>query len=320
MTQSAFMLRIAPSRIDRVPVALATDRILIGWSNARGLLDPTLAWFGFREIIRQAYYATEPTLHKAGGAAGHMWRFLRDMKGGDLVVVPYGPSFLIGEVTGEAIYNDLEIADDTAYQRPVEWLNGKQAIPRSLARSALISRMKMQGTCADASDILAEIRECLTYSSEVAPTFQSDLQARLVRETLNELRSGRMESFGFERLIQSVLLSLGASDVRIVPRSVDKGADLVATYRVAGAFRITVAVQAKHWQPDPPVGEDVVDQLIRGIEAEGTSLGMIVTSGVISEAAYSASEKYFEKSGIRIELIDGEQFSKLIVEYGVRGA
>jgi hypothetical protein len=30
-----------------------------------------------------------------------------------------------------------------------------------------------------------------------------------------------------------------------------------------------------------------------------------------------AAEQYFEEQGIRIELVDGEQFAKLIVEHGV---
>ncbi len=103
-----------------------------------------------------------------------------------------------------------------------------------------------------------------------------------------------------------------------MPRSQDKGADLLATFRVAGAFQQVVAVQAKHWQPEPPVSRDVVEQLIRGIEAESANLGMVVTSGSISDAAVQAAEQYFEEKGIRIELLDGEQFAKLMVEHGIR--
>jgi hypothetical protein len=35
-----------------------------------------------------------------------------------------------------------------------------------------------------------------------------------------------------------------------------------------------IAIQAKHWQPKPPVGRDVVEQLIRGIEAESAGSKM----------------------------------------------
>jgi restriction endonuclease Mrr len=139
-----------------------------------------------------------------------------------------------------------------------------------------------------------------------------------VREVLDELRSGRIESYGFERLIQTVLMGLGALEARIIARSKDKGADIVALFRVAGTFQQIVAVQAKHWQPEPPVGADVVEQLIRGIEAESANLGMVVTSGSISREAIERAEKYFEEKGIRIELMDGEQFSKLVVEFGIK--
>lgn len=266
MDQQAFILRIAPSNIDRVPQALQENQIIIGWAYAEGLLDPELSWEQFREIIRNEYYDNESNLRKAGAAAGHMWRFIREMNEGDLIVVPYRSEFYVAQIDGPATYDSSKADDDTAYRRPVKWLNEKRPIRRDVAKSALISRMKTQGTCAYATDLLDEIKECLQIASAgLTPTFQTDLQSRLVREALAEMRSGRMDSFGFERLIQTVLSGLGADDARIVPRGQDKGADVLATFLVAGAFRQVVAVQAKHWQPEPPVGKEVVEQLIKGI-------------------------------------------------------
>ncbi len=74
----------------------------------------------------------------------------------------------------------------------------------------------------------------------------------------------------------------------------------------------------KHFQPEPPVGPEVVQQLVLGIEAEAANLGMVVTSGTISEEASAAAELYFDQKGIRIELIDGPQLAALIVERGLR--
>lgn len=319
MSKSAFVLRIAPSRKDRVAEALAKNEIIIGWAHAKGLLESSLNWEQFREIVRRNYYSDEPTLRKAGSAAGHLWRFIRDMEPGSLVVVPNWSEFYVAEVEGPATYDASKIKEDTAYRRRVRWLNAKKSISRQIARSALLSRMKIQGTCANATDLINDIEECLTLAGgNSVPTFQSDLQQRLTKEVLDELHSGRIESFGFERLIKTVLLGLGAEEVRIIPRPEDKGADLVATFRVAGTFLQTIAVQAKHWQPHPPVGREVVEQLIRGIEAESANLGMIITSGSISDEASQTCEEYFEEKGIRIELVDGEQFAKLIVEHGIR--
>ena len=89
----AFVLRVAPSEMDRMPEALESNQIIIGCANADGLLDKQLDWAGFREIVRATYYRDDKTLHRAGAAAGHMWRFIREMEAGDLVVVPYGSEF-----------------------------------------------------------------------------------------------------------------------------------------------------------------------------------------------------------------------------------
>jgi predicted Mrr-cat superfamily restriction endonuclease len=319
MAQQAFILRISPSGIDRVPEALNSNQIIIGWAEAKGLLNECLSWEDFRSIIRGTYYTDEGNLRRAGAASGHMWRFIREMNNGDIVVVPHGSEFFIAQVVGPATYDESRVGDDTAYRRVVEWLNGKTSISRSLAKSAFISRMKTQGTCAYASDLMLQINECIEIAkTDAHPTFQSDLQSRLIRETLDEIRSGRMDSFGFENLIHDVLIGLGADEARVVPRNQDKGADIVATFEVAGAFRQILAVQAKHWQSEPAVGKEVVDQLIKGIEAESANLGMIVTSGTISEEAVSFSEQFFEEKGIKIELVDGEQFAKLIVEHGIK--
>ena len=163
--------------------------------------------------------------------------------------------------------------------------------------------MKTYGTCAYATDLRDEIQECVALAAAKRhPSFEGDLQNRLIKETLEELRSGRIDGFGFERLIQTVLVGLGAEEARVVPHNQDKGADVIATFRLAGAFQQVVAVQAKHWKPEPPVGTDVIEQLIRGIEAEDADLGMVVTTGAFSEEATLIAKKLVEENGVKIEL------------------
>lgn len=323
MTQDtrAFVLRIAPSGNDRMSEALQLNEAIIGWADAAGLMNPNLEWEQFREILSEHYYATESNLRRAGAAAGHMWRFLRDMKPGDLLVVPHGRVFYVGKIAGPPRYDSEKVQEDTAYRRPTEWLNNKEPIARRLARAALQSRMKIQGTSADASDLVAEIIECVTIAQGgQTPTFGSDLRHRLAQETLDEIRSGRLDSYGFERLLEQLFLSLGAEEAHIVPRQEDKGADILATFVVGGTIRLLIAVQAKHFQPDPPVGPAVVAQLIRGIEAESADVGIVATSGSFSSEAVEAADAYYEEKGVRIELVDGDQLATMIVEKGLSGA
>lgn len=315
--KQAFVLRISPGGLDLVPEAIEQDEIIIGW-GVSGLLEPKLNRSNFRGIISDRFYPEAQNLRQAGAASGHMWRFINEMNAGDLVVIPYNSKFYVAEVSGDAFYAVDHPQAGSTYRRPVRWLNEKKPIRRSIAKSALISRMKTQGTCAGASDLLAEIEDCVELAEAGRqPTFQEDLEIRLVTETLDELRKGRIDSFGFEHLISSVLLNAGATEAKVVARSKDKGADVLATFLVAGTFQQVVAVQAKHWQAEPPVGPDVIEQLIAGIEFEQANLGMIITSGTISDAASEAADAYFEEKGIKIELVDGEQFAKMIVEHGV---
>ena len=48
MGKQAFVLRIAPGGIDKVPDALESSQIIIGWSEAQEVLDPNLSWEQFR--------------------------------------------------------------------------------------------------------------------------------------------------------------------------------------------------------------------------------------------------------------------------------
>lgn len=321
----AFVLRQAPVGLDLVPDALATNEISIGWPVASGLLDESLDYWAFRSVMKAAYHSTEAGWVKSGAAASQVWRFVREMSVGDLVVVPHGPTFHVAEVAGHVFYREEYVDRHAAFRRSVRWLTAEKPIARATARAALQSRMKTYNTCADASDLVAEIRDALGQAEAgradagtAPPSFGADLRARLIEEARTEITSGRMDSYGFEQLVATVLRSLGASAVRIVPRALDKGADIVATFSLADTFHIRLAVQAKHFRPEPPVGAQVVDQLVAGMEAEQASLGWIATSGTFSDAAQQRKAEVEEARGIQVELVDGDQLAAMIVEGGLR--
>ena len=161
MAKHGFILRIAPSRRDRVPEALERNQLIAGWAKAAGLLDPDLKREGFRAIIQNTYHPDADNLRKAGRSAGSLWRFLRTMEIGDLVVVPHKSEFYVGEIEGDPVYDETKVDEDSAYRRPVKWLNGKRAIPRASTPPALAACLKTQLTCVDATDLVTEIEDCL---------------------------------------------------------------------------------------------------------------------------------------------------------------
>lgn len=318
--ERAFVLRVAPSKIDRVPEALKDNFITIGWSRAAKILTET-DWWKFREEIHQVYYSEQKNYRHSGHAAGYLWQFIREMKVGDWVVVPHGNEFYVCEVASEAVHDPTNVEDDTAFRRKVHWLNGKRPIKRSHAAAALQSRMKIQGTCAYAQDLTDAISSILQEDDETRELpknaiFAHDLHRKLVETTLATIRSGKMDSFGFERLLQELFIKEGG-EATIVARSKDKGADLKVTFRFAIVGQVVIGVQAKHYRPEPPVHAKIADDLRAGMEDIGADLGMIISSGTMSPELEARVEDLYEKEGVRIQLVDGDQLAAWLVESGL---
>lgn len=229
-------------------------------------------------------------------------------------------SFLTAASPRRPVRHDREKVDThSAFRRSVQWLNEGRPIPRAQARAALQSRMKVYQTCADATDLITEIQEALTGipAGGGAPLFRSDLRARLIAEAKAEITSGRMDSYGFEQLVETILRSLGASDLRIVPRSMDKGSrpgrDLLARQHV----------------PLPASGPG---QALPVRPAGGCASGRSACDGHGGGAGEPRLDRHVglvlgrrpgkqeieEERGIQIELIDGDQLAAMIVEGRLR--
>lgn len=314
--RSAYILRMKLGGKNRVPEALKENRIIIGWSIRPGLMSSNLTHSEVREIVKKHFHPKDENYRRSGLDAGEILRF-RDMQVGDLVVVPQPGEFYVAEVAGDPYFDKAKVDEDTAYRRPVKWLNDKKPIPRRAAKGALQSRMKFQRTLVDGTDLLAAIEDALSASQKgKAPTFDHDLRSRLIREALEEIRSGRLNDFAFEELLAAVLRSAGAADVRIVPRRLDKGADIIATFDIASAFNLKLAVQAKYYQSHTPIPARTLDELLRGMEAEDADLGMFVTSGVFSDEFLQRIGE-LRDAGTQIQAVDGEQLATMIVEGGL---
>jgi predicted Mrr-cat superfamily restriction endonuclease len=324
---NAFILRQSPSGVSQLAnISLRQNVIVNGWSGVPGLIEEK-DYGAFREILRKVWYPREKSLRKAGYAAGTMWRFINDMNVGDWVVIPFwGGVFYLAEITGSAYYDKSPAAKkaDSSYRRQVRWLNNKKPIERRFARSKLISRMKIQGTSADAADLIEEIFGALQLASKKQGTavatdfdelFAEQLRLKMVEAVLDQMRHGHIDNIKFEQLVQRILLSNGATDARIVPKLHDKGVDVLATFLVGGVSQVKVGVQVKHH-----IGETQnvwIDQLIKGMEAENLSLGWFVTSGMFQKDADDYLEKKLAGSALQVFLVDGEQLAGMIIDSGL---
>jgi predicted Mrr-cat superfamily restriction endonuclease len=314
--RDAWIVRVNTGGGDVVENGVRDSRLLLGWSGASDLITTEDYW-DFREIVHQAHYADDPDYRRSGRAAGQLWHFLNDVKDGDLVVVPHGPSFYVGEVDGPAYFDEQAGWDnDTAHRRPVRWLNAAQPIPRTHARAALIARLKARGTVTSAGDLVDEILATVrSIEDPIAPNLLASLREQLISTTKHELSTGHLDERRFETLVADLLLALGAVEARVVARQHDIGADIEAEFSVGYLASIPARVQVKFWSG--VADSSPVDQLLNAMD--DVHLGIVVTTASFSDEARGYAAAQSEARGKELVLIDGDELAGLIVEHGLSG-
>lgn len=146
-----WLLRMVPVGTDRLDAARTANVITIGWGKADGLVDPGLSRERFRDEVIRAYYQEAADLRAAGTSNGQLWRFIREMSAGDLVVVPRGDALHFARVVGEVSHDPRPEAEHWAFSRPVEWLTPADGVPRNLLPAEVLHTLRWQGTCLEIS-------------------------------------------------------------------------------------------------------------------------------------------------------------------------
>jgi restriction endonuclease Mrr len=232
------------------------------------------------------------------------------------VVVPSGGQFYVAEVVGDPYYDESHPV--AAHRRPVRWLNDKKPISRELASADLQSRMKARGTLLDTSDLVADIEKVLEDDKRgETPNLRRELGARMVEAVRQELTRGRMNPDRFEELVKRMAKAMGAVEAKWVPRRSDQGADVIADFQLMGGLLVTVGIQAKFYQPGKPMGRYAVDQLAKALRAGVADMGLVITTGDVSEEAYQAAGEYLNRENLRIVILDGRELAELIVDKGL---
>jgi predicted Mrr-cat superfamily restriction endonuclease len=315
--RNAFILRLTPLGQDMTQEALEKDEIFVGWKEVKGLLEEGLSFYDFRERVKAAYGIENN--YAAAAFARFLWEFLKEMKPGDYVVVPSGGQFYVAEVVGDPYYDESHPV--AAHRRPVRWLNDKKPIPRELASADLQSRMKARGTLMDASDLVKYIEKVPEDAKRgETPKLSQELRARMVEAVRQELTQGRMNPDRFETLVERMAKAMGAVEAKWVPRRSDQGADVIADFQLMGRLPVTVGIQAKFYQPGKPMGRHAVDQLAQALRAGVAEMGLVITTGDVSEEAYQAAEEYLSQENLRISILDGRELAELIVDKGLWSA
>jgi restriction system protein len=136
-----------------------------------------------------------------------------------------------------------------------------------------------------------------------------------IRSQLLE-RIGELSPSFFERLVVDLIIAMGyggsrGSVVQKLGKSGDEGIDGVINEDALGLD--VIYLQAKRYAKDNTIGREKIQQFAGALVGQGASKGVFVSTSSFTKTAFD----YVKKIPQKIILIDGEELTRLMVNYGV---
>jgi len=293
---------------DADPIFLKKNQVALGWVEMGdlGLLKPNRE--DFKEQLQKIYTDRKPGYYPM--AAGQLFRFVYEMKEGDLIIYPskIDRHVYIGEITSPYQYLDKN-SDGYPHRRSVKWLKNFPRIKFSQGSLYEIgSAMSFFQVKSYAEEFIAAlaghelppqttIDETIVY---VAEDIEQNTRDFIIKTLSQELKGHALAEF-----VAHLLGTMGYQ-TRVSPPGPDSGVDIIAHKDELGFVPPIIKVQVK--STDSSVGDPVVSQLIGKLE-QG-EYGMLVALGNFTNQALNTARN---KSNLR--LIDGQELVSLILQH-----
>lgn len=284
--------------------------IALGWEGIGDLKNVTATRDEFKALYIVKYPNTK--LNSVPGSAGQLFRFVHEMKIGDLVAFPGKRSRTIhlGRITGEYKYVPSQ-SNGYPQQRSVEWLKD---IPRThFSQGALYeigSALSLFTVKTYADEFLAALESKTTLKPIPAIEDQTVAEVKHdVEETTSDfiLKVLAQETKGhpFADFVGNLLQTMGYR-TRVSPPGVDGGIDIVAHKDELGFEPPIIKVQVK--SSVGSTGDPAISQLYGKVSQ--SEYGLFVTLGTFTSQAIQ-----FARAKSNLRLIDGDALVQLILEH-----
>lgn len=288
---------------------LKRDRVAVGWAKMGDLaaLKPDRETFKTR--------VAEVCPEKKPGAipnnAGQLFRFVHEMRPGDIVVYPSkrDREIHLGRVEGGYSY-DPKTEPGYPHIRAVKWL---RSAPRTQFSQCALYEIGSAMSLFLVKNYADEFRAALDGQTTAAAPVAQDESVAAVAEDIEETT----RDFVLKRLAQELkghafadfvghLLNTMGYRTRVSPEGPDGGIDIVAHKDELGFEPPIIKVQVK--STEGSVGDPLVSALYGKVSAG--EFGLMVALGTF--ATHAAA---FAKSKSNLRLIDGDELVKLIFQH-----
>lgn len=287
---------------------LKHDVIALGWYKISDLSSLAPNREAFKQEVKQAYP------HKKPGAipniAGQLYRFINEMKTGDLIVYPAKRERVIhiGKITGAYKY-DTSKEENYPHHRPVEWL---KKVPRTTFSQGALYETGSAMSFFQVKNYADEFLAIVQGDQKVEPEDSDDSVAIVVSEIEENTRdfiiktlSKELKGHTFENFVAHLLNQMGYR-TRVSPEGPDGGIDIIAHRDELGFEPPIIKVQVK--SSEGSVGEPTVSALYGKVD--NNEYGLMVTLGSFTKQAIN-----FSKSKSNLRLIDGNELVEIIMIY-----
>lgn len=300
----------AGSTGDAESLFLEKNVIALGW-RAIGDLSRVAA---NREAFKARYSVIYPDAKpgNVSASAGQLFRFVHEMKIGDLVAFPSKRSRMIhlGRVTGGYKHNPVP---EPGYpqQRTVEWL---RKLPRTHFSQGALYEIGSALSLFTIKTYTDEFLMALESPDDSVPVpANEDQTVAEVKHDIEESTSDfilkvlaqQTKGHPFSEFVANLLQTMGYR-TRISAPGPDGGVDIVAHKDVLGLEPPIIKVQVK--SSDGSVSDPVLSSLYGKVGP--SEFGLFVTMGTFTKAAIQ-----FASGKSNLRLIDGVELVSLILEH-----
>jgi restriction system protein len=287
---------------------LKSKCIAVGWTKMGDLSVIRPDREAFKTKVAEAYPNAKPGA--IPNSAGQLYRFVHEMKEGDIAVYPSKHDRLvhIGRISGPYTY-DPSKEESYPNRRTTNWL---KAVPRTnFSQGALYeigSAMGLFQVKNYAHEFIAALE-----GKASAPPVKEDETVAVVGEEIEQTT----RDFVLKRLAQELkghplaefvahLLGAMGYRCRVSPEGPDGGIDIIAHKDELGFEPPIIKVQVKSGEGS--VGDPVVSALYGKVSSN--EFALLVTLGTIT-----AQARTFARSKSNLRLIDGSELVDLVLEH-----
>lgn len=282
------------------------DYIGIGWFEEINPIEKN--WnLTDKDFLKEKYrekYSDDANM-RVNQNVGQIYRFINDMKIGDIVISPYNTNdLLFGKITGD-LYFESDNTSPYLWRKKIEWI--KDNVNRHSFSQPIQNTLRSSLTCFEVKQ-RDEVLEMIGFDvpkSKIQKEIKFDSKSvyELIRNKFLEL-----DATEFEQLVSYLLRTLGFEPTQEIGKVGDGGIDFEGVLDVNGIASVNLQVQVKRYD-NSSIGEKEI-RSFRGALKEDFQ-GCFITLSKFQKKAIESSSKTGYKN---IQLIDGVKFIELFIQ------